>query len=84
MVIAAGAPWVWETEFDGENEPNTLYCAEYLSNAGFDVTVVWDKTYDCYPKGWSRGKPDLEFNDGKNHSTAADKLVLPKLEELVS
>lgn len=84
LVIAAGAPWVWETEFNGQREPRALWSADYLASVGFDVTLVGDSKFDCYPEGWKQGRPDLASNEGKNHTTAADELVLPKLEELVA
>merc|ERR1711959_134693 len=35
-------------------------------------------------EGWKSGIPDLGSNMGKNHSTLADNIVVPLLEELVA
>lgn len=91
LVIAAGAPWVWDAPpQDEQSVPPVQWSPEALEDAGYDVTVIWDAEYDRYPKGWRKWragggpKPNLEPHGEKNHMTLADDLVVPKLRELVA
>lgn len=89
MVIAAGAPWVWDNSVQGtprrSQPPPAHWSVHTLANAGYDMTVVWDKAYDKNPPNWRNGSPlDLTCHQGKNNSTVADDLALPKIYELVA
>jgi hypothetical protein len=85
LVIAAGAPWVWDAPpQDEEIVPPVQWSPEALKDAGYDVTVVWDAEYDRYPKGWRKWGTTHARIGAKNHMTLADNLVVPKLHELVA
>lgn len=85
LVIAAGAPWVWDgPPQDGEGEALVSWAPKALEEAGYDVSVVWNGAYDRYPTGWREGRPDLKSRGGQNHITLADDFVVPKLRELVA
>merc|ERR1719502_2619100 len=90
MVIAAGAPWVWDNSVEStprrSRPPPAHWSVNTLSDAGYDVTVIWDKSYDKNPMKRDElkrgGSVNLSTNKGKNNSTLADDVALPKLYEL--
>merc|ERR1719197_1737739 len=64
-----------------------------LQDAGWEVNFANAPEYDkseshsdgyLYPPGWEHGQPDLQFNNGKNLATFADKVVAPLLKKLIA
>lgn len=91
LVVAAGAPWLWDSSISGipdrASAPPARHCADCLAEAGYDVTSIYKRDYDKNPPGinqFLKGEIDLSANDGKNNFTVADDLVIPKLQELVA
>merc|ERR1712012_1048969 len=60
------------------------WSVDTLAEADYEVTVVWDRTYDKNPLGWKSGVMDISTNKKRNNATVADDIAIPKMYELVS